>query len=302
MTNEPFLRFRLEGDRQSLVVGSGLGILGARSRGSRVPLGEVCGIEQSTDQLVRPGRAWLTCASCKATLTTLPFNDYQFDVVYCRYLLEHAPSRARVLTEIHRVLKPGGRALAQENNNDVNMHDPPCPQFDYVWRQFGSCSSVWAATVSSAASSRSVFTKPVSPRRAKHSAGNPLPGCVHVPTVGRNLIGNVTARREALRHRTSHTHRDRRRCCRAACLACHPRRRGLLLLEPGVRLVNSARRVETHCGSREARPFFTSSLMQFLPRYRLPDCLCKGNAIYLTLALPTSRQWRPTLGTWVSQT
>ncbi len=40
---------------------------------------------------------------------TLPFADHRFDVVICSEVLEHIPEFERVLAEIRRVLKPGGR-------------------------------------------------------------------------------------------------------------------------------------------------------------------------------------------------
>ncbi len=40
----------------------------------------------------------------------LPFPDQQFDLVVCRHLLQAVPDAAQVLSEICRVLRPGGRA------------------------------------------------------------------------------------------------------------------------------------------------------------------------------------------------
>lgn len=41
----------------------------------------------------------------------LPFGDGSFDAVISAELLEHVPSPERVLREVHRVLRPGGRLL-----------------------------------------------------------------------------------------------------------------------------------------------------------------------------------------------
>jgi SAM-dependent methyltransferase len=45
---------------------------------------------------------------------SLPFRSESFDGVLCMNALHHVPSYAEVLREIHRVLKPGGRAVFSE--------------------------------------------------------------------------------------------------------------------------------------------------------------------------------------------
>jgi SAM-dependent methyltransferase len=66
----------------------------------------------------------------------LPFAAGCFDVVYCRYVLEHVRDPQRVLREMARVLKPGGRALAQENNMRMMVFDPDCPHVDALLPAF----------------------------------------------------------------------------------------------------------------------------------------------------------------------
>jgi len=41
-------------------------------------------------------------------LETLPFRDGAFDVIVCKFVIEHVPSPARVFAEFWRVLRPGG--------------------------------------------------------------------------------------------------------------------------------------------------------------------------------------------------
>jgi ubiquinone/menaquinone biosynthesis C-methylase UbiE len=43
---------------------------------------------------------------------TLPFPDNSFDLVYSNGVLHHTPNTAHVVSEIHRVLKPGGKVIA----------------------------------------------------------------------------------------------------------------------------------------------------------------------------------------------
>lgn len=42
---------------------------------------------------------------------TLPFDDSTFDVVYSNGVIHHTPNTHKVVSEIHRVLKPGGKAI-----------------------------------------------------------------------------------------------------------------------------------------------------------------------------------------------
>jgi SAM-dependent methyltransferase len=51
----------------------------------------------------------------------LGFRDSTFDVVYCYGVLNHTPNPARVIHEIHRVLRPGGKAyLMLYNKHSIN--------------------------------------------------------------------------------------------------------------------------------------------------------------------------------------
>lgn len=46
-------------------------------------------------------------------ITAIPRPDESFDVVLVSHVLEHVPDDGRALSELHRVLKPGGRAVLQ---------------------------------------------------------------------------------------------------------------------------------------------------------------------------------------------
>ncbi len=45
-------------------------------------------------------------------LTSIPVEDDRYDLVFLSQVLEHLPQPALVLSEPHRVLKPGGRVWA----------------------------------------------------------------------------------------------------------------------------------------------------------------------------------------------
>jgi SAM-dependent methyltransferase len=136
LTNQAFVEFlELEPHHIALEVGSGLGILAAQVA-ERVPGGEVVGIEHSPDQLAAIRASAPNLRFHQGDAHDLPFTEGSFDVVYCRYLLEHVADPLQVLREMRRVLRPGGKAFAQENNDLVHFFDPDTPVFDHIWRQF----------------------------------------------------------------------------------------------------------------------------------------------------------------------
>lgn len=50
-------------------------------------------------------------ADVKLDIQTIPFKDDTFDVIICNHVLEHVEDDSRAMTEILRVLKPGGYAI-----------------------------------------------------------------------------------------------------------------------------------------------------------------------------------------------
>jgi ubiquinone/menaquinone biosynthesis C-methylase UbiE len=136
MTNDAFIQF-LEFNETSAIldVGCGLGIL-TRRLAQMASRGTVWGIERSADQLAKAVQDLPNLHFQQADAHALPFEDNSFDVVFCRYLLEHVANPVQVLTEMRRALKPGGKAFVQENNILINTFDPECPHFEAIWRQF----------------------------------------------------------------------------------------------------------------------------------------------------------------------
>lgn len=52
-------------------------------------------------------------ADVKADICELPFQDNQYDFIFCNHVLEHIPNDTKAMQEIYRVLKPGGTAILQ---------------------------------------------------------------------------------------------------------------------------------------------------------------------------------------------
>lgn len=141
--NPHFLAFmRLDGARAILEIGSGLGIL-ASEVARAAPTARVVGLEASAEQLAACPRgvgAPPNLSFVQGDAHSLPFETGAFDVVYCRFLLEHVADPLGVLREAHRVLISGGtgRLYVQENNILINDFDPDCPAFERVWRAFAA--------------------------------------------------------------------------------------------------------------------------------------------------------------------
>jgi hypothetical protein len=49
----------------------------------------------------------------KIDVTNIPYDNNTFDVLLCNHVLEHVPDYHKAMSEIYRVLKPGGYAILQ---------------------------------------------------------------------------------------------------------------------------------------------------------------------------------------------
>ncbi|HEX7151005.1 MAG TPA: class I SAM-dependent methyltransferase [Thermoanaerobaculia bacterium] len=109
----PFARFaeRARGVRMLEVgVGAGTDFINWVRNGAKA-----CGVDLS-DQSLQLTRERVLSEGLHADLHVadaeqLPFQDESFDLVYSFGVLHHSPDTPRAINEVHRVLKPGGRAL-----------------------------------------------------------------------------------------------------------------------------------------------------------------------------------------------
>jgi predicted SAM-dependent methyltransferase len=64
-------------------------------------------IDYTTTDLLSP------LADVKADICNLPFEDNQYDLIFCNHVLEHIPDDTKAMQELYRVLKPGGMGIFQ---------------------------------------------------------------------------------------------------------------------------------------------------------------------------------------------
>jgi ubiquinone/menaquinone biosynthesis C-methylase UbiE len=135
MTNAAFVRFlEVPAGARVLEVGSGLGLL-AVDVASAADGVHVVGIEMSSDQIAAAATSPRVTYR-QGDAHTIDFADASFDLVYARYLLEHVAKPDVVLSEMRRVVRPGGPVAVCENDISLIRFDPPCPAFDRAWDLF----------------------------------------------------------------------------------------------------------------------------------------------------------------------
>ncbi|NNK11286.1 MAG: class I SAM-dependent methyltransferase [Flavobacteriaceae bacterium] len=52
-------------------------------------------------------------ADVKADICDLPFEDNSYDIILCNHVLEHIPDDSKAMSELYRVMKPGGWGIFQ---------------------------------------------------------------------------------------------------------------------------------------------------------------------------------------------
>jgi len=105
----PFAAFR---NKQVLEIGCGLGTDGARFAAAGADYQAV----DLTPQALHFAKANFTSRGLHGKFTQinaeqLPFSDATFDLVYSHGVIHHIPQTERVVSEMYRVLKPGGKAI-----------------------------------------------------------------------------------------------------------------------------------------------------------------------------------------------
>ena len=106
-------KFDLRGLKSILDVGSGAGQIAGHLLEFADADAEITCTDLSA-QMLRRARNRLKSprpSFVVADVTSMPFADGSFDCITCGYVLEHVPDPEKGLSELARVLRPGGRML-----------------------------------------------------------------------------------------------------------------------------------------------------------------------------------------------
>ncbi len=79
-------------------------------------------------------------ADDQVDIQQLPYADEAFDVVICLHVLEHIPDERKAMSELLRVLKPGGRAIVMvpiDHRREDTLEDPTVTSEEDRHRVFG---------------------------------------------------------------------------------------------------------------------------------------------------------------------
>lgn len=94
--------------RRIVDVGCGTGEITARLA-ELYPHAAITGVDLEESHLERARKRAPRASFRKADALALPFEDGQFDLAVCRHLIQAVPDAQKVISELHRVLQPGGR-------------------------------------------------------------------------------------------------------------------------------------------------------------------------------------------------
>lgn len=108
-------------DQEILDIGCGTSLFAERVM-QRFPEARVWGLDLSNRMLrqgvARYSRRLSQLHVVRGDSERLPFRDDSFDVVTCSHSFHHYPHQDRVVSEMYRVLRPGGRLMIIDGDRD----------------------------------------------------------------------------------------------------------------------------------------------------------------------------------------
>ena len=134
----------LAGDESIVDFGSGLGQF-TRAMGRAVPRGRVLGLERDAAQFAESRR--LAEADAEAAHVEFRQADVldpqlgdgewgSFDVAHARFVLEHVPDPLRVVQNMVRAVRPGGRIIVADDDHDILRLFPDVRSVTALWRAY----------------------------------------------------------------------------------------------------------------------------------------------------------------------
>jgi SAM-dependent methyltransferase len=129
---------RLEGGEKILDVGSGLGQLTWALAGAAGPHGSVLGIERSLEQIAVSQLA-ANLEFRQGDALELPLASHEwgtFDLAHTRFLLEHVSDPVAVVRGMARAIRPGGRAVLEDDDHGVLRLWPEPTGFPELWTAY----------------------------------------------------------------------------------------------------------------------------------------------------------------------
>ena len=144
LMNEGALReLSLRGGERIVDFGSGLAQL---SRGMARAAGrKVLGIERSTEQMAEAARQAAAAGEeqllelRQGDVTAPPLRDAEwgsFDLAHARFILEHVQDPLRVVRQMVRSVRPGGRIVLQDDDHEILRCWPEPPGFSALWSAY----------------------------------------------------------------------------------------------------------------------------------------------------------------------
>jgi SAM-dependent methyltransferase len=134
----------LLGDERIVDFGSGLGQF-TRAMARAVPRGRALGLERDPAQILGARRL----AQEDGGVSNVEFREADaldpalsdgewgtFDVAHARFVLEHVPDPLRVVQNMVRAVRPGGRVILADDDHDILRVAPDPPGFSDLWRAY----------------------------------------------------------------------------------------------------------------------------------------------------------------------
>lgn len=134
----------LTGDERIIDFGSGLGQF-TRAMARAVPRGRVLGLERDEAQIAgsrrlaeeEAGAPHVELRQADVLDPRLGEDEWgSFDVAHARFVLEHVPDPLRVVRNMVRAVRPGGRIVLADDDHDIMRFAPDPPGFPDLWRAY----------------------------------------------------------------------------------------------------------------------------------------------------------------------